>query len=77
MSETMNFKDSTLFGETENWRPRVYFDAEYVSAPYVVSKRPESPYGAKYVFLIENRFFQFVKLLALQDPFFGAIIKAR
>ena len=29
-----------LFGETENWRRGVYFDAEYISAP------PESPYGA-------------------------------
>ena len=39
MSKIMIFKDS-LFGETENWRPGVYFDAEYVPAQFCRVKTP-------------------------------------
>ena len=35
----MNLK-IPLLGETENWRPKVYFDAKYVSAHFCRTKTP-------------------------------------
>ena len=34
------FWRNPLFGETENWRRGVYFDAEYISAPFCHAKTP-------------------------------------
>ena len=43
----MVFKDS-LFGETESWRPGVYFDAEYASAHFCRVKNPLNRHIAQF-----------------------------
>ncbi len=45
-----------LFGETENWRPGVYFDAEYVSAHFCRVKTPWIAIWEKHFFCIKSSF---------------------
>ena len=60
------FSRNPLFGETENWRPGVYFDAEYVSAPFCRVKTPWIAIWSNiFVFGRKTVFFQFFYLLAL------------
>ena len=39
------FEKIWLFGETENWRPGVYFDPQCVSAHFCLAKTPSIDYG--------------------------------
>ena len=43
-----------LFGETENWRPGVYFDAEYVSAHFCRTKTPWIAIWGKIFFFLQK-----------------------
>ena len=62
-----------LFGERENWRPGVYFDAKYVSAHSRRTKTPQLPYGAKYFVLADFSVFQLFPLL---DPYWSPTVPA-
>ena len=49
-----------LVGETENWRPGVHFDAEYLSAPFCRVKTPWIAILSKiFCFLQKIQFFNF------------------
>ena len=55
-----------LFGETENWRPGVYFVAKYVSAHSRRTKTPSIAIWGKICFWASFSVFQFFTLL---DPY--------
>ena len=56
-----------LFTETENWRPGVYFDAEYLSAQFCRVTTPWIAIWAKILFFARKFIFS---AFPLQDPFF-------
>ena len=58
--KNQRFSRNPLFGETQNCRRGVYFDAEYVSAPFCHAKTPWiAIWGKTKKCCLENKFFSF------------------